>query len=217
MLASLVPPCAITAVADSVDWESSPLAAEAVLVADAVYVRRREFAAGRSCARRALAGLGVLGYAVLAGPRREPVWPRGVVGSITHCAGYCAAVVAPDNKLAAVGIDAAVNSQLPEEVLALTCIEHELESAGSLPNADTATLVFSAKESVFKAWYPLTGRWLDHLDARIWLDLSARRFTVELLDSAPRAQLPGTLEGRFHVSASHVLTAVVVSHSPAHG
>ena len=64
-------------------------------VAGAVHKRQAEFAAGRTCARRAMAKLGVSIPALLLGANREPVWPRGIVESITHCSGYSAAQCRP--------------------------------------------------------------------------------------------------------------------------
>src|SRR5215469_17508082 len=55
--------------------------------------RIEQFAAGRLCARRALEALGIAGFSLLTAPDRRPLWPAGVTGSITHTAGYAAAVV----------------------------------------------------------------------------------------------------------------------------
>ena len=68
---------------------------EEALVAGAVTKRREEFAAGRNAARAALAGLGPPPCPLLRAGRRAPAWPQGIVGSITHCSGFCCAVVAP--------------------------------------------------------------------------------------------------------------------------
>ena len=79
---------------------------EAAAVQHAVEKRRREFAVGRMLARAALAAIGDPPSAIPTGNHREPVWPAGIVGSITHCAGYCAAAVARDAMVVALGIDA---------------------------------------------------------------------------------------------------------------
>jgi 4'-phosphopantetheinyl transferase EntD len=67
--------------------DEPPFPGEADLVADAVEKRRREFVTTRRCARQALAQLGVPPVPIRPGPGRAPVWPAGVVGSLTHCAG----------------------------------------------------------------------------------------------------------------------------------
>src|SRR6185369_16867773 len=98
---------------------------EEAVVSQAVERRRREFVTGRACARRALAALGVPPAPLLPGPRREPLWPAGVVGSITHCEGYRACAVARDTAIASIGIDAEPNAPLPDGVLRLVSLPEE--------------------------------------------------------------------------------------------
>jgi 4'-phosphopantetheinyl transferase EntD len=161
--------------------ESYPEAIEAGLfpeerehVANAVAKRRVEFAAVRRCARRALQELGYPPVPILPGEQREPRWPEGVVGSMTHCAGYCAAAVARGGEVSALGIDAEVHAPLPEGVLDLISLESErallAELTDRVPGAvHWDRVLFSAKESVYKAWFPLTRRWLGFEQADIEL------------------------------------------------
>src|SRR5690242_5958922 len=106
-----------------VRWAAGPIvdgglfAEEAAAVAGAVAARRAEFAAGRSAARRALAELGIGPVALPVGERRMPVWPTGIVGSITHCVGLAAAAVAWADDLAALGIDVEPAIALDADVL----------------------------------------------------------------------------------------------------
>ncbi len=188
--------------------------AEAPAVTSAVDVRRREFTTGRHCARRALARLGLAEVAIPVGPNREPRWPAGVVGSITHCAGYRAAAVALDRHLASVGIDAEPHARLPDGVLDLVALPDErtrLELlAGSRPGVHWDRLLFSAKESVYKAWYPVAGRWLGFEDAEMVIE--ADTFTARL--RVPGPDVGGvplrTLPGRWLVRDGLVLTAVAL-------
>lgn len=131
---------------------------EAVLVAAATEERREEFTTVRGCARRALAALGLPPTPVLPGKRNVPQWPAGVVGSMTHCAGYRAAVLARDTDLVAVGIDAEPDLPLPRGVLESIALPQELVWART-PVTGAARLcrdrlLFSAKEAVYKTWYP---------------------------------------------------------------
>src|SRR5579859_3618236 len=132
----------------------------------AVDKRRREFVTGRACARRALAQLGVGPVAVPSGARGEPLWPAGVVGSITHCQGYRACAVARMEEVASLGIDAEVNAPLPEGVLEQVTFGPERQLASQTGKLASQTggvfmdrLLFTAKEAVYKAWYPLARRW----------------------------------------------------------
>src|SRR5262249_37950297 len=114
----LSPP--VIAVEEFDDAEPAPLfPAEEELVAQTVPKRRYEFATGRRCARAALAQLGFPPAPLLAGPDRAPLWPDGVVGSITHTDSYRAAAVARAEQLCSVGIDAEPNLPLPDRVLHL--------------------------------------------------------------------------------------------------
>ncbi len=144
---------------------------EAALIAGAVAKRRDEFTTARHCARQALAALGLPPVAIPADQRRAPRWPAGVTGTITHCTGYRAAAVARVTDLAALGADAEPDDALPEGVLRTIALPEEIghldELSRTAPGAHWDRLLFCAKEAVYKAWYPLTGRWLGFEDARI--------------------------------------------------
>src|SRR4051812_24879633 len=104
-LARLFPDCARVVVADpghAID-DTTLHPEEADAIKAAVPSRRHEFVLGRWCARQALAELGVMARAIPVGHQRMPVWPAGVVGSITHCRGFVGAVVAPADQLRAIG------------------------------------------------------------------------------------------------------------------
>lgn len=211
MIRGLLPAAFVTVEAAAGDWTAPLLPAEEPLVARAVEKRRREFTAGRTCARRALERLGWTDFAILAGPRREPLWPRGVVGSITHCPGYCAATVALAADVRSVGIDAELGAPLADGVTAMICTEAERRQTEALPGDHWPALVFSAKESIYKAWYPLAGRWLDYLDAELTIDAERGTFSARILVPVePEILSCSMLAGRFAVSDERVFTAVAI-------
>jgi 4'-phosphopantetheinyl transferase EntD len=189
---------------------------EAALVARAVEKRRREFATVRWCARKALAELGCPAAPILSGPKREPLWPDGVIGSLTHCDGYRAAAVARAGRLAAVGIDAEPHGELPEGVLEVVARPEEIPVLAELRSQYPAThwdkVMFSAKESVYKAWFPLARRWLDFQDATVRFEPEARTFVAELAQVGPvvGGVALTRMRGRFAVGGGFVVTAVVV-------
>jgi 4'-phosphopantetheinyl transferase EntD len=195
-----------------------PYPGEEDLVANAVESRRREFITARRCARAALARLGHAPVPIRTGPHREPQWPAGIAGSITHCRGYRAAAVARRDEIASLGIDAEPHGPLPDGVLESVATPADLDELRRLVAADPGVrwdrLLFSAKESVYKAWYPLTGRWLDFLDADLRVDREAGSFTARLLvDGARTDGGPplGVLAGRFLVRRGLIVTAVTVT------
>ncbi|MGH8920694.1 MAG: 4'-phosphopantetheinyl transferase family protein, partial [Actinomycetes bacterium] len=98
---------------------------EEAVISRAVEKRRREFRTVRHCARQALRELGLPPVAVLTGEHREPLWPPGVVGSMTHCTGYRAAAVARSRDLRTVGIDAEPHQPLPPDVLTAIALADE--------------------------------------------------------------------------------------------
>ncbi|AXE24210.1 4'-phosphopantetheinyl transferase [Streptomyces globosus] len=194
---------------------------EALVVRHAVGSRRREFATGRWCARQALARLHVPEAPLLSGPHHAPLWPEGVVGSITHCAGYRAAAVARSTDVCMLSVDAEPHAPLPPGVLESIALSEELAMARELgiasPGIHWDRLLFSLKETVYKAWYPATRRRLEFEDARITIDLSAGSFWAQVLVPSPlrRSGRPlDRLSGRWLVSGGLLVSALVV---PAEG
>ncbi|WP_217236612.1 4'-phosphopantetheinyl transferase superfamily protein [Streptomyces sp. AC555_RSS877] len=205
---------------------------EEALLVKAVPKRRREFAAVRSCARRAMEKLGVPPQPVLPGERGAPRWPAGLTGSMTHCDGYCAAALVRATDLASLGIDAEPDGPLPDGVLPAVALPAELDRLLRLgrdhPGTHWDRLLFSAKESVYKAWFPLTGQWLDFSEAHIEFAVGTAgpvpdsgrgerlsgTFRAELLVPGPSVggRRLGGFEGRWTVRRGLVATAVAVPH-----
>jgi 4'-phosphopantetheinyl transferase EntD len=182
--------------------------------------RRLEYLAGRHCARVALARLGERGHVLRAGADRAPVWPPGLVGSITHTGtareGFCGAAVARRVDLVALGIDAELNRPLPDELLPTVLTEREREALGGLPPDERgrlAMLVFSAKESLYKALAPLLGVFIEFHEAEIDLDVGAGQFRADVHPAGPAVMSPGIerMSGRLLVGPDLLLTAVVIA------
>jgi 4'-phosphopantetheinyl transferase EntD len=228
LLAGLVPAAAVAVETFHDDPEAQLFPAEEALLARAVNKRRREFATGRACARRALTQLGVPPSPLLPGPDREPRWPIGIVGSITHCDGYRAAVVARSRDLLSVGIDAEPNGPLPEGVLDRVSLAAERAwlraQSEREPAVHWARLLFCAKEAVYKTWFPLAHRWLGFEDAEITLAPAtdgdgppSGAFDARLLVSGPVVPGGGRLarmHGRYVVERGLVVTAIALEATP---
>lgn len=189
---------------------------EEAAISRAVAKRRDEFRTVRACARRALRELGLDRPPLVPGTHGAPSWPPSVAGSMTHCTGYRAAAVAWRSAVASLGIDAEPDEPVPAGVLASIALPAELARVDELTRTAPGTawdrLLFSAKESVYKAWYPLTRRWLGFEEARLSLDPCERRFTAELLVPGPTVagQRVGTFTGTWTVGRGLVVTAVRV-------
>ncbi|MEV0675148.1 4'-phosphopantetheinyl transferase superfamily protein [Actinosynnema sp. NPDC050436] len=151
--------------------------AELAQVERAVAKRRNEYISVRHCARVALSALGHESAVILKDADGAPVWPQGAVGSLTHCAGYRGAVAAPAGLVRGMGIDAEPNVPLPDDVLPAVSLppERAFIAGATVSGVHWDKLLFSAKESIFKTWFPLTRRWLGFDQAEI-------SFTAEAAD-----------------------------------
>ena len=189
---------------------------EEAVIANAVDKRRREFATGRACARAALAKLGVPPTPILTGLRGSPQWPDGVTGSITHCTGYRACAVGHLGDVAAIGLDAEPHEALPDGVLEAISLPAERTKIAALAAVSPQTcwdrLLFCAKESVYKAWFPLTRLWLGFEDAEVGICPADRTFTARLLVDAPVVNGSALTEfhGCWQVSDGLITAAIVV-------
>lgn len=216
MIGDIVPP---QVAVSEVFWDlpdAQLFPGEAEVIANAVEKRRREFTTSRACARAALAKLGVPPAPIPRGPRGAPQWPAGVVGSITHCAGYRASAVALDRDIVTIGIDAEPHEQLPHGVREVIAFDGELDMLDALrtrsPDIFWDRILFCVKESVYKAWFPLTQRWLGFEQACVEFDPADRTFRARLLVDGPLVNggpLTG-FEGSWLVSNSLIATAIVV-------
>ena len=189
---------------------------EEEVIAKAVDKRRREFTTARACARTALAKLGLPPVPIVPGFRGAPQWPAGVVGSITHCQGYRACAVAHDSDIVTIGLDAEPHDGLPDGVLDAVSLASErvrlAELTAAVPGVCWDRLLFCAKESVYKAWFPLTSRWLGFEEACVDFDPAAKSFTARLLVPGPVVNgrpLTG-FSGRWLVSGGLIVAAIVI-------
>ncbi len=187
---------------------------EAAAVERVVPKRRDEFVAGRTNARRALAALGVAPVAIPIGPRRAPVWPPGIAASISHCKGYCIAIAARTRDFAGVGIDVELDEPISEGVAARICFGGELADRAALERRlgmDLPKLLFSVKESVYKAYFPLAETFLDFSDVTVALDPRDDAFVARLTsDEPPSAAGARVFRGRFVRAAGIVASWTVI-------
>lgn len=195
----------------------APLLDEEPLIARAVPKRRNEFVTARYCARLALQELGQPAVPILKGEKGEPRWPAGIVGSLTHCQGFRGAAVGRNPGVRSLGIDAEPHDVLPDGVLAAVSLPEERSAIDALPaDLHWDRILFCAKEATYKAWFPLTGRWLGFEDAHISFDVDGSGdgggfVSRILIDPAAVSGPPLTaLRGRWSVRQGLVLAAIVL-------
>jgi len=187
--------------------EGGLLEPEEQAVAGAVARRIDQFTAGRVCARRALARLGVdPQIPILAGEDRVPIWPDGFVGSITHTDSWCAAAVARASEVRGIGIDLEPATPLKESLVTRICTSTERQwlSDASEPGL-LAKVIFSAKEAVYKCQYPLTREFLGF--HAVTLHLGDGLFTAVFQQDVADFRRGDRIFGRYIIEDGVVATA----------
>jgi 4'-phosphopantetheinyl transferase EntD len=217
LLASLFPPGVAAAGLRMAGDPSLLFPDETRYLGRAVPKRTREFAAGRLCARRALAEFGVTGYPLRMNRDRRPHWPAPVIGSITHTTGMSGAVVASRKQYRAIGLDMEIVGRVTPEIWPVICTPVETAWLAALrqPEQDRcAALIFSAKESFYKYQYGVTRQWLE-FDA-VTLDLPSNYANAGCFVLRPRKSI-ALLEhdttpwmGRFEFHGNLVVTGMVL-------
>ena len=137
--------------------------------------RKEHYRSGRICAREVLSKLGTLGQPVLRDPQtREPLWPEGISGAITHSGNWAAAAAGKTADVLGIGIDLEdLERQVDSRISRHVCIPEEqkwLQECGEDFLEQNLKIIFSAKESIFKAFFPYTRTYLHFHDARILME-----------------------------------------------
>ena len=139
--------------------------------------RKEHYRSGRICAGEVLSKLGTLGQPVLRDPQtREPLWPEGISGAITHSGKWAAAAAGKSSYVSGIGIDLEdLERQVDSRISRHVCIPEEqkwLQECGEDFLEQNLKIIFSAKESIFKAFFPYTRTYLHFHDARILMEQS---------------------------------------------
>ena len=143
---------------------------EAAHIAKAIAKRAGEFAAGRLCARQALAQLGIHDFPLRMAEDRRALWPAGIIGSITHTHGFYGVVAARSTHYRGIGIDAEIIGRVGRHLWPKICTAAEtawLESLDTETQVRSSALVFSAKEAFYKCQYELTQSWVGFHDVEL--------------------------------------------------
>ncbi|WP_267555493.1 4'-phosphopantetheinyl transferase [Rhizobium rhizogenes] len=187
---------------------------ERTYIAGAVRRRREEFGTARVCARRALAALGVQDASLVPYADRSPRWPKGIVGSLSHCQDLCVAAVTAAPHIHGFGIDVEIDVPLDQELETMICTAGERNFVSSRSTSERGRIgkmIFCAKEAVYKCQYPLTKTFLDFQDIELELDSSLKTFVVA---RAPRHReiepLLRSVKGRFLLTHALIFTTATL-------
>lgn len=217
-IAALFPACVSGAELSEPELAEPLFEEEAASVARAVARRRLEFALGRTAARRALSALGLPKVALPQNPDRSVAWPEPAWGSITHTEGLCAAVAALRSQLSGLGIDAERKERVEPRLWHLIATEREQAWMAGAPSEPErllrAALLFSAKESFYKAQFCVSRAWVGFHDAELAFD-ERGAFEVRLLvDVGEAFARDARFEGKYAVLDAHVVTGLVIAPRP---
>lgn len=181
-------------------------AREAASVTGAVTVRKHTYSTGRWLAHRALGRLDMDVSSILSGAAREPLWPSGATGSITHTDRLAAAAVASREVYSAIGIDMEKVGKVENRLLPKLLTGNEIAALHSLD----PTLVFSAKESCYKLLYPLFGQYVDFREVEIVVNESDSSFNMRYVGNNPALGVVERATGSFKQLEDHWLTAAAL-------
>ena len=205
------PPVAASVVA--VDGSHRPFAEEAEAVQHAILSRQNEFSAGRAAARGALVQLGAQPVAIPRGEDRRPLWPDGIVGSISHTKGYAAAAVGLEAEVVGLGLDIEDATPLKPELYRkiLTPEEQELRQATPLVGqAPRCKLTFVTKEALFKSIYPITRQFFGFQEASVVLNSDGSWRASFIHDRIGMSPDYKTHQGRWRMVGGVIVATVCV-------
>ncbi|WP_083097701.1 4'-phosphopantetheinyl transferase family protein [Pseudophaeobacter leonis] len=190
-----------------------PFAEEAACLSpNAVAKRRQEFAAGRDAAHQAMALLGAPVQAIPVAENRAPIWPAGLVGSISHTRSCAMAVVAHAGNMAAgdirgLGLDVEEDKPLADELWPAICSVSEQDWLRQQAKpGQMAKLVFSAKEAAYKCQFTLSARYYGFDGMELNIDVENQRFTARYCADQPPFSCGDCISGRFAIGAGLMVT-----------
>ncbi|MFD2112870.1 4'-phosphopantetheinyl transferase family protein [Thiorhodococcus fuscus] len=183
---------------------------ERAAIRHAVPKRVNEFSAGRAAARLALSELGVPATTIPMGSDRAPIWPPGIRGSITHSSDTCLAAAAWDSDIRLLGLDVEPDRPLESDLVPMVCTDAERTwlATKTMPGR-YAKLIFSAKESVYKAQYPHSRTLFGFETLNVEVDIARDRFDAIFREEVPGFSLGTKIAGRFLIDYGLIVTAVV--------
>jgi len=184
---------------------------ELALIRGVAPSRAGEFATGRVCAHRVLTDLEIKAGPLLVGANGAPEWPKGIAGSISHTTGCCVAAACRLEDAIGLGIDVEEVDAVTSDIVSILCTEAERDWVGPCPCRWELALLFSAKESLFKGYHPLTGYFLEYSDVEVTLERATNRFSARLVNErSPSILGERVFPGCYRIDHRFVYTGLVL-------
>lgn len=200
-----------------IDPHGKPDKTEFPRIGRATSRRCAEFATGRRLARTLLSQIGIDDAIIHSRTDRSPAWPEGAIGSISHSGDLCAVAVMLARPGRSLGLDIERIGRVSRRALRVACTQSEIALVDALPVDDrpwVSTALFSMKEAIYKAWYPLGVRDLSFADIELSMAASAP-FSAEL---SIRLSFLNSLLARSTIAVAtvsdHILTSAFVENVP---
>lgn len=209
-LEALFPPAVVLRSALVRDHFASLTECEQLLVAHAVERRRADFSTGRVLAADGLRELGIPRCPIGRGSHNEPLWPPGVIGSISHSSGVCIVVLASSNAMEFIGIDVESCTADVTKISKLIMTTRELQSqstADPVTLAESTRVTFCAKEAIFKAVFPRVARFVDFQEVTVTVNADAQTFEARAFDDDGLDELLRRGSGRFGMFDSVLISS----------
>ena len=150
-------------------------------------IREQEYSLGRYCAKQAMKTIGIDCNVIQSSSHGFPIWPNGIVGSISHSKGVCLSAVAKSMDFESIGIDIEQFNRMKQSSVERITHQKEIVEIGT--DLKKATLLFSVKEAFYKAQFPIYKTPLNFKDLAFSLDFASQQAKlVWLSDKSPIAQ-----------------------------
>ncbi len=188
------------------DRRKALFAGEADYAASVADGRARQYAAGRVAARAALERIGV-GAVEIGAVGHQPAWPAGVVGSIAHTRSLAVAVAGMESACRGLGVD--IERETAVSAAVATRLFAESEQAW-LPAPEWRTMLFCAKEAVYKAVNPIVGEFLGFRDVELAIDAERQEFRAECREGLESAAAVAAGRGHWARYRAHWIVLFVV-------
>jgi 4'-phosphopantetheinyl transferase EntD len=207
---------------NTVAWAavSEPIGMSALLEGERHYSaganekRCQDFVTGRWCARQALQQLGIEPVAIPVGPHRQPLWPAGVTGSISHTQGYYCAVASTRQR--SLGLDAEnLNDDINVNVIKTIFTPQEYPGRSAVPQQTCKHLFYitlTAKEAFCKSMFPLVNQYIDFKDVAVEIDYTNQLYEITLLRKLDyRYDWGMRFQGNFWINKDIILAVLSIA------
>lgn len=183
---------------------------EYAIIKNSVEKRKKEFIAGRLLVKQSLKAFGIKNFALLSGDNREPIWPENIIGSISHSNVYICTAISDCNSYEGIGIDLETRGKVGEDLINYILTENEknwLKDLDENNQKNLHTIIFSAKESLYKCIFPLVHQFIDFQQVDIFIDQQNKIIEIKNIDGISGINLKLIRAGYLNFN-DHILTYV---------